>query len=265
MKILPRPPRRRARPLALGRREAGRRTPSPPPRLWPTRRSSTGGAQKRHAATHLSSRAPAWLCLSLSGDAFIIDCVAALSGIGALLLRRVSTAVTVAPRALAPSIQTTTMRRSGSRDPLTPVPIISMAGCRRAALRPHRRHRVRAADSGLQPDLPPQTPQDPRADPSTLTTADQRCRPPAADAGSGRQASLSSAVLISSRSDTRRVEGPTDPLHTLVVLGMGRIGHHLRKPAIAPLATHILRRTRPCRPRTADSAASGIAAAIRRA
>src|ERR1700754_3066002 len=47
------------------------------------------------AATHLSSRARVWLCLSLSGEAFILGCVAVLSGVGVLTLQGGSTAVIV--------------------------------------------------------------------------------------------------------------------------------------------------------------------------
>jgi len=80
------------------------------------------------AATHLSSRPRLWPCLSLSGEAFIIGCVAVLSGIGALPLQGVGIAVTVALLAVALGMQTTTVRRLGVPDLLTTVLTMAMAG-----------------------------------------------------------------------------------------------------------------------------------------
>jgi uncharacterized membrane protein YoaK (UPF0700 family) len=80
------------------------------------------------AATHLSSRPRLWLGSSLAGEAFIVGCVAVLSGIGALPLRGVGTGVTVVLLAVALGIQTTTVRRLGSRDLPTTVLTMAMAG-----------------------------------------------------------------------------------------------------------------------------------------
>jgi hypothetical protein len=101
--------------------------------------------------------------------------------------------------------------------------------------------------AGLHSDLPPQTAGTAEPDPSAMTTADQRRRQPCRrrrrrwrwPPGLPLQGFVDLVEI-----ETRRVERPTDPLHALVVLGMGGVDHHLQEPVIAPRAAHILRRAR---------------------